>query len=323
MLNWLGDVGRWLSERLGAPSADAWAAMAGWTTALIALVTVIVAGKYAKRQVEEAKKAVIEAQAARIEQQQQAQTALAEQARLAQETLDHDAREAQKTREEQSQPNVVIFAESNPAIWQALEVVVKNFGTTPAYNIRIEFDTKPQVSPTAEAGSTITDLWLPTEIPILAPWQEWRALWDYAPKRFRHPELADRHEATVKYTDANNQTHTTTGVLDWNVLRGVDRLVINTIHDVAKLIKKQNEVLSSIAGAVARFGNEDTGVWVYSTDAAEERQRRVDATVERRRQRDELRRQLLPRDTASPPIPPTSDQTEESHSTEPPAAQPE
>jgi len=38
---------------------------------------------------------------------------------------------ARQTREEQAQPNVVIFAESTPSHWQFLDVVLKNFGTTP------------------------------------------------------------------------------------------------------------------------------------------------------------------------------------------------
>ncbi len=38
--------------------AAAWAALAGWATAVIALVTVIVAGVYARKQVEEMRQSV-------------------------------------------------------------------------------------------------------------------------------------------------------------------------------------------------------------------------------------------------------------------------
>ncbi|MET8779838.1 hypothetical protein ABZV58_33020 [Nocardia sp. NPDC004654] len=68
-------------------TADAWAATAGWMTALIAGVTVVVAGRYAAKQVKEAKNQV---------------------------------QEAQQTRRDQAQPNVVAFAESDRTHWNAL-----------------------------------------------------------------------------------------------------------------------------------------------------------------------------------------------------------
>lgn len=83
-------------------------------------------------------------------------------------------KEARKTREEQAQPNVVMFAEPNYTHWHAFEIVVKNFGSTPAFNIRLHFDQVPQVSRNGGPEAEVTDLWIPEVIPVLAPQQEWR-----------------------------------------------------------------------------------------------------------------------------------------------------
>lgn len=168
-----------LLDTLTNMRADAWAALAAWVTAGIALVTVIVAGWFANKQVKAALGQIDAAHDAQRKQDEQAQVALATQARLAQETLEHEAREAQKTRDEQSQPNVVIYVEQNQAIWYALELVIKNFGATPAYDVRLSFDPVPMVSPHASGEQTASELWIPEVIPTLAPTQEWRTLWDY------------------------------------------------------------------------------------------------------------------------------------------------
>ena len=132
-MDWIGNAWSWIFTL----EAATWSAAAGWATALIALITVLIAGKYAKKQVEEAKRQVEESRTMRLTQERQARELLAEQARLAQQTLDHAAAEAQRDREEQSQPNVVVFMEPNPAAWESVELAVKNFGSTPAYDIEI------------------------------------------------------------------------------------------------------------------------------------------------------------------------------------------
>ncbi|MBF6176214.1 hypothetical protein [Nocardia blacklockiae] len=202
------------------------------------------------------------------------------------------AKEARKTREAQAQPNVVMYTEPNSADWQDLDLVVKNFGATPASNVRLSFDPKPQVSP--NFGEKITDLIYPEVIPILAPWQEWRTSWDYAPDRFEVEGLATLHKGLVTYEDSRGRTYTTEAVLDWNTLKGTQKLQTKTIHDVAKQIEKQNELLKSIAQSLGGFGNENSGVWVYAGDAAAESQRRREKRVDRRRRLEKLDRQLRP-----------------------------
>ena len=44
------------------------------------------------------------------------------------------------------QPNVVMFMEPAATDWDLIELVVKNFGRTPAYNIRFDFPQPPTVA---------------------------------------------------------------------------------------------------------------------------------------------------------------------------------
>ncbi|MEU4322870.1 hypothetical protein AB0F85_11715 [Nocardia fluminea] len=227
-------------------------------------------------------------------------------------------KEARRTREEQAQPNVVMFTEPNHTFWQDLELVVKNYGTTPAYDVRMSFDPKPQVSPNpSEPQAGVTDLFYPEVIPILAPWQEWRTSWDYATDRIDVEGLATRHEGKLTYKDRQGNTYTTEAVLDWDTLKGTMRMDTKSIHHVVKMLEKQNEQLKTIAQSLTRFGSENSGVWVYSADAKVESERRREENAERAIRRRGLDRMLRP-DAYRDPIstPPSAEQTAVPHSTE-------
>ncbi|MBU3067895.1 hypothetical protein KO481_41085 [Nocardia sp. NEAU-G5] len=281
---WIGDAWDWLHH----VRADAWAASAGWATAVIALGTVIVAGRYAKKQVDAA-----------MEQ----------------------AAEARKTREEQAQPNVIMYSEPNQTHWHVLELVVKNFGTTPAYNIRLNFEQAPQVSPSMEPGATVTELWHPDVIPILAPWQEWRVLWDSAIRRFK-TDLPLRYEGFVTYEDKGGKPFETKSILDWGILENANKVVTNTMHDLVAEAKQSSKHLASINESLQKFGSEDYGLWTYIADAQEESIRRHNEALERRRQIDELRRQLVPHEFETSTGSPATAQPANGE-TEPSAKEPE
>ncbi|MGY2029444.1 hypothetical protein [Nocardia gipuzkoensis] len=260
-MDWVRDVGDWFNNAwdwlwalLHGMTADAWAAVAGWMTALIAGVTVTIASRYAAKQVNEAKKQVDVAQA---------------------------------TRRDQAQPNVVVFTESNHTHWLALELVIKNFGSTPARDVRIHFDTTPQVSPRSKSAEA-TDLWYPEVIPFLAPWQEWRALWDFGPRRNGYPELASRHDVTVSFTDQHGKAMTTSSVLDWKSMEGTTRINTMTVHDIGQLLKAQNEILEEMSKSLASFGDPRKGVWAFGSDAVQELQDRNEAAAESFRQVNEM-----------------------------------
>lgn len=192
-------------------SPEAWSAIAAWVTAAIALVTVVVAGVFARRQVAEARKQV---------------------------------NEARSLREEQAQPYVVAVMDIVPERPGCVDFVIKNFGKTGAHDIRISV-TPP---PLRAMGSTEErkPLKFPEKMPFLAPGQEWRTLWDYGPSR-KAAEMDERYEAVVECNDSKgNKMTATRSVFDWGTLWNHTMRDTKTLRDVVKELDKVHESISAI-----------------------------------------------------------------------------
>lgn len=158
--------------------------------------------------------------------------------------------------EELMRPNVAMFMEPAANDWHLVELVVKNFGRTPAYNIRFDFPQPPTVAKYENVYDDryvdITPLNLPAEIAYLAPNQEWRIVWDSALDRREVGEaIASRFDGAVTYSDRQGQEKgkrarhrlRSTAVLDWSTLHPVDRLELLTTHDLARQEKQKLELL--------------------------------------------------------------------------------
>jgi hypothetical protein len=159
--------------------------------------------------------------------------------------------------EELMQPNVAMYMEPAANDWHLVELVVKNFGRTPAFGIRFEFARPPTVGKYESAYEDryvdIVPLNLPAEIPYLAPSQEWRMVWDSALDRRELGEaIASRFDGAVVYYDQpkNGRTkrtkHRSTAVLDWATLHPVERLELLTTHDLARQEKQKLELLRNL-----------------------------------------------------------------------------
>lgn len=249
-------------------------------------------------------------------------------------------REARISRDEQSQPNVVMFTEPMQADWQFLELVIKNYGQTPAYDVRVSLDTTPEVSPDYQ-GADITKVAIPDQIPILAPGQEWRALWDHAPDHFAASGIKSRHEGVITYRGDRKKRqhwfapwrtdyarHESPVLLDFELLKDTRRVNRRKIHDVANTLDKQlknvDKQLTAIANTMKAYGSEHKGVWVYPADPNDERQyqeeqRRQNAEESRRNraQLDGMVRRLLPHQFPPQEEPTSQPDEAEPHSTEP------
>jgi hypothetical protein len=197
-------------------SAGAWTALAAW----LAVVAGIAALVYAWRQYQRAKE----------------QTA------------------------ELMQPNVAMFMEPSASDWHLVELVVKNFGRTPAYGIRFDFANPPTVGKYESAYDDryvdIAQLNLPSEIPYLAPTQEWRIVWDSALDRKELGEaIASRFDGAVTYYaepktgqkgKRGRKQFRSTAVLDWATLHPVERMELLTTHDLARQEKQKLELLRNL-----------------------------------------------------------------------------
>lgn len=141
--------------------------------------------------------------------------------------------EARRTREEVAQPNVVVFPDLNPVQFHYLDLVVKNFGQTPAYDITL--DIEPLEHAPYESGITgeeVRFLYVPPKIAVLAPGQEWRTVWESGRRRSsyeivqkqspndpRTPELKSSFNGTVRYRDRDERTYENPVRLDIDTFR--------------------------------------------------------------------------------------------------------
>jgi hypothetical protein len=163
---------------------------------------------------------------------------------------------------EETRPHVGMFMEPHAADWHLIELVVRNFGKTSAYDVQFTFPHPPTVAEYENATdgyADVVELQLPHQLPTLAPSQEWRTVWDSALDR---AELGDgiesRFPGTVTYYDRvdtprgwkfwqrRRRPFETKVVLDWEALPPVQRIELMTNHNLAKREKEKLELLRSL-----------------------------------------------------------------------------
>jgi hypothetical protein len=163
---------------------------------------------------------------------------------------------------EQLRPYVDMFMEPHASDWHVIELVVRNFGKTAAYDVRFAFRNPPTVAAYEQASdgyADVVELRLPKRLPSLAPGQEWRTVWDSAFDRAEIGEgIESRFTGTVTYYDRPEQPRgwrvwrrrrrplKTEVVLDWNTLPPVQRVQLMANHDLAKREKQKLELLRSM-----------------------------------------------------------------------------
>lgn len=238
------------------------------------------------------------------------------------------SRQVKRSREakiEQTRPHVAMFMEPHSADWHVVELVVRNFGQTAAFDIEFSFLNPPTVAQYENAYDGMVDvaqLRLPGEIPVLAPGQEWRTVWDSALDRYElGGSIEGRFVGTVAYHDrpdhqtgwrklrARRRSYKSNVVLDRDDLQPVRRVELMTAHDLAKWEKHKLELLRSLL-TYFHYASQETRTEVYRSEID-----RINRVTEEARDR-LRRRQLeaptdvqLPRLQPAPPLLPVdSDQ---------------
>jgi hypothetical protein len=161
-----------------------------------------------------------------------------------------------------TRPHVAMFMEPHPADWHVIELAVRNFGQTAAYDIRFSFSNPPTVAEyenAADGYADVVELQLPRELPVLAPGQEWRMVWDSALDRGEiGTGIESRFAGSVIYYDRPDKPRgwrfwrgdrpvlQTSVVLDWDALPPVQRIELMTTHDLAKREKQKLELLRGL-----------------------------------------------------------------------------
>lgn len=227
--------------------ADAWAALAQWATAAIALGAAI----FARDQV----------------------------------------LEARKTRRRVAQPNVVVYVDLH-RVRGYIDLVIKNFGQTTAYNVRLKLQPLQTSFSTNHRGEKIESLYVPETIAVLAPGQAWRTVWDSAVRRAKHKgTLQDQYVGHVYFDDKmlpdepGKSTYRNPISLDF-------KMFWNTTWITPRKSNTVENALYEIAGTLKSYGQEHGGVWVYTTPGHEEQQHREQQRLEMQQAHDEILRDM-------------------------------
>lgn len=172
-------------------------------------------------------------------------------------------RRQQDNTDKQVRPHVAVFMEPHAADWHVIELVVRNYGTSAAYDVELAFKTPPTVAryEQAEDGfADIVELALPHSIPELAPSQEWRTVWDSAIDREQiGSSIGSRFDGAVTYYDRTaavgwwgrtfgrrRRVYRSKISLDWATLPPVRRVELLTSHDLAKREREKLELLRTM-----------------------------------------------------------------------------
>lgn len=158
-------------------------------------------------------------------------------------------KEAKATREltrqlevERAQPNVVAFTEPSSATNLAIDLVIKNFGATPAYNVRIDLEPWPQRE--NESGGEEERVGIP-QLAVLAPGQEWRTSWSWGPNR-HGSDLPDRHEGELRYLGINRAELKSPVVLDLGIYKERTWIEVRGVHDAANALREIDKKLGKV-----------------------------------------------------------------------------
>src|ERR1700757_1592932 len=201
---------------------------------------------------------------------------------------------------EQIRPHVGMFMEPHPTDWHVIEIVVRNFGQTAAYNIRFSFPTPPTVADYENASDNYADvveLKLPRGLPVPPPGQEWRLVWDSALDRAEIGSgIESRFAGTVIYHDRPDRPRgwrfwrkgrpelQTEVVLDWDALPPVQRIELMTTHDMARREKLKLELLRGLL-TYFHYASKETRTDVFRNEI-ERINRAVQETQDRWRTRE-------------------------------------
>lgn len=179
-------------------------------------------------------------------------------------------RELRITRERQTQPNVVAFIRPNAKVYQFLDLVVANYGLTPAYHVKLEDFPPLTVSPYQHGvtAEQVTALHIPDEIAVLAPGQEWQTMWDAATERYnKRDELGSRFEGLVTFEDSRKNKFKNPAILDWD--SHFDTIYVSDKPDESA--KAVADKLSEIGKILKSYRTEHDGIWIYPVPAREKR----------------------------------------------------
>ena len=202
--------------------------------------------------------------------------------------------EARQLRLEQARPYVAVFMEPSAAAAQIMDLVIRNFGTTAAYEVRVTITPRPQRA--GQAGG-VEDVGLPAVLPTLVPGQEWRTMWDFGPDR-KQCGLPDQHTVKVEFRDSRGERFSEDYQLDWNAFWKQLNVRVYGLHEAAKALKGIDRAVKEWHELGAR------GLAVYVRDGDEKDRRARERHEKQRREQTKAASgsaEVLAKEPATPP----------------------
>lgn len=134
---------------------------------------------------------------------------------------------------EKSQPYVVISMEESVSP-QFIDLVLRNYGPTAAYDVKVELDPWPRRTHDGK------DVQLPEVIPVMAPGQEWRTHWDEGSARM-DSDLPDKHVGKVTFLGVERAALHSDAILDWSIYKSRIWTVMYGIHDLTQAVRTMRD----------------------------------------------------------------------------------
>lgn len=192
---------------------------------------------------------------------------------------------------EATRPYVIVNIEASGAGPQLVDIVAKNIGTRPAFEVKLSFDPPLLAARTTPLFDPTKAKMLTESIAMIAPGQEMRIFFDDHRGRAERRDLPLAHNATVTYRDAFREQFHDEYILDFDAHRGGSYVDVKTVHDIGKTLDEIHNVLRR-ASVLAKGGNLDVQAAVESRERREARKSAENLEqIERIHRHDELRRQ--------------------------------
>jgi hypothetical protein len=174
------------------------------------------------------------------------------------------AKEARALRKAQAQPYVVVSLQQDPDSRIIVNVIIENYGTTVAKDVRVRIDPPLQSTMDGAVPANRLDKWaaITDGIPTLAPGQRLSHMIDSLHSRYAPGlDILNTYRAKVEYVgdDKERTLYRYEYVLDFSIWRGSHFIGRKTFDDLAKSVEKLADTLSS-------YGSRTEGLKVTNYD---------------------------------------------------------
>lgn len=193
-------------------------------------------------------------------------------------------REARRLRREQAQPYVVAYMEASAGTNSYVDLVVRNFGNTAAFDVRMTAGHELQRS---DGSGGVEAVGLFETLPTLVPGQEWRTFWDFGRSR-SEADLPAVYPVSLRFRDSTGkELGPLNFVLDWKTFSARMWVQQYGLHEASKALRDIQQTLK-------RWSDGSRGIAVVARDGDDIDRRRREQAARARAEHEALTERLKP-----------------------------